>query len=391
MFHNITNYLYPQQISESLKVDVERNFSRFSFFDHHPKQQKEIDQIFKMTISDSNGTLVSVSTLLEASTLDDEHLDLFKKLGFTQLSSNPEIGMILEHPSLPGWLIKKNYGFQKIEGHSKRILKVVKGSDFPFWMLPPQLMNFSDKSSISIQVPNDMINPLRVVMLRRGRKWIKQLGLNHVRAAKEYLYILPTVSSSKPLYKRSVVISRKENVLSSTDSLCQYAKLANLHPERLRQIASQIVLLIQKLKLTDSHISNFLFLDDDSDTVIVVDGEPIGGLADAGHSDMVKAVEAFDPCFYSLLGLKKLQESISEQMSLDEIELKDIKKVQKIFDEVISSAITNIIQERAWQIVKDRIYTPSLIYNIIFIFQSFLTLFCNQNLLKHKENNHFYK
>jgi hypothetical protein len=394
MIHNLANCFSSTEteINQTLKVDLEKNFSRFSFVDHYPDKKGEIDQIFKMAIVNIQGDAVSVSSLLEAPELDDEHLDLFSRLGFTQLSSHPEIGIILEHPKFPGWLIKKNYGFQKEEGYSKRILKVVKGSDFPFWMLPLHLRKFSERNSISIQVPNDIINSLRPVVLRRGRKLTKRLGLDHIRAAKEYLCLLPTANPTKPLYKRVVVISQKENVLSQSNNLWHYVKLANLYPDKLRRIASQIALFIRHVKITDSHLNNFPFLDDDSDTALAIDGEPVGGLADASLPDMVQAVEAFDPGFYSLLGLKKLQSSIYEQMHAEGIKLKDILKVQSIFDEVINSNITSVIQERAWQLVKARVYASSIMMNVAFFFvRSLYTFYCQPQFLNRKSNQRYIK
>lgn len=372
MIQNLATYLYPEEINQTLKVDLEKNFSRFSFIDHYPNKEDEINQIFEMTIKDAAQTF-SVASLLEAPELEDNHLDLFKQLGFTQLSSHPEIGIILEHPKFPGWLIKKNYGFQREEGFSKQIIKVVEGCHFPFWMLPSSLRNLSNDSPIRIQVPNDIIHPLRVVMLKRGRKWTKHLELNHIRAAKEYLYVLPGASSTKPLYKRVVVISQKENVLNSSANLWHYAKIATYDPDKLKRIANQMALFIRYVRLTDSHINNYPFLDDDSDTVMAIDGEPVGGLADASHPDMVQAVEAFDPDFYSLLGLKKLQSSIPEQMKAEGIGLGEIQKVQNIFDEIINSTIRSIIQENAWQLVKNKVYAPSGIMNTaVFIVQSLL-------------------
>jgi hypothetical protein len=252
----------------------------------------------------------------------------------------------------------------------------VEGSDFPFWMLPSRLRGASKNQSIHIQVPNDVIHPLRVVMLNRGDQWIKRLGIQSIQAAKEYLYLLPESDSGKALYKRVVVISKKEDILSESDHLHTLAQMAEQHPEKLHEIAHQMVRFIKYWKLTDAHMLNFRFLDDESDTLIAIDGEPIGALADATLPEMVKAVEAFDAGFYSLLGIKKLQTSLREQMEEEDIASSTIDKVQQIFDEKIQATANEIIWERAWHFIKVKVYLclPQL-EAVVIAFHFLFTLF----------------
>lgn len=382
-------YFPSPEISRSLTVNLEKNFKLFSFTDQVPDKKDEIDKIFQMTVTNAGGESVSVADLLNTQELGEEDLSLFGKLGFQQLSSHPEVGVILEHPKLSGWYIKKNYGFERGEKASKRILKVVKGSDFPEWMLPSGLSKklSSKDSPITIQVPNDVIHPLRVVMLRRGRKWIKQLRMSQIQAAKEYLCLIPGAKDKHPLCKRVVVLSKKEDVLSPSDNLQHYAKLAEKDPAQLKLIAREIVLFIQKVRLTDNHLNNFPF-SADKKTVIAVDGEPVGGLADTAYPEMVQAVKAFDPGFYSLMGLKQLHTTIAEQMKAEGIGLKAIARVQAIFGEAIQDGITREIQERYWHTVKVKASEASLVWHATFFVIQSLYNYCSSRVApspKHKD------
>lgn len=371
MIQNLVNYLYPCDNNRKLlKIDLEKNFDSISFNSHFPHKQNEIDNIFKKTITDTDD-VISVSEILQSPELRNNYLNILKSLNFNQLANHPKSGIILEHPEFPGWLIKKNFRIQRDEiGKPQQILKVVRGSNFPSWMLPEHLKN---STSVNITVPNDCINPLRVVMLKRGREIIKALELTHIRAAKEYLYLIPDTDSSQPLYERTVVISKKENVLSSKKSLSRYVKLAQSSPAKLTEIAKQIVLFIKHVQLTDSHLNNFLFLDDDTDVVVAVDGEPIGGLADVSIPGMVAAVQEFDPSFWSILGLKKLQVSITEQMKNEDIAQEDIARVQAIFDKEINSTIPDIIRERQWQLIRSQAHESLLVFNVTsYLLQSVL-------------------
>lgn len=356
-------------------VDLEKEFHCYSFLDHHPEEQAKIDELFKKTVIDSNNQSISLSELLEASELGEEDLSSFYEMGFNQINSHPETGVSLEHPSFKGWLIKKNYGFLRQGDLSKRIVKSVSASDFPKWMLPDDLKSVPEDKPISIKVPNDIIHPLRVAMLKRGRQWIRRLQLTCVKAAKEYLFLLPNADPSQPFYKRVVVISKKENILSESENLHRFAKIVHDDPLKLQEISRQIVLLVKNWKITDAHLHNLRFLDDGTDTLMCIDGEPIGALADASQPEMVKAIQAFDQSFYSLLGLKKLQNSLPMQMEEEGIAEEDSFKIQKIFNANIAKMEEEINRERTYRLIEEIARRSSffidLILNLFAAFRSF--------------------
>ncbi len=339
----------PQQDNVSLVVDLQRDFNHYSFLRHHPKERHAIEQVFQKTVI-NQGQCVSAHELLQASTCRKEDLILLDKMGFSQLGDDPEVGMVLEHPALKGWLIKKNYGYKVVNQLSGRITKSVEGRDFPTWMLPPHLQKGSKHKTIGVQVPNDVINPLRVVVLEKGRQCIDDLKLDKVRAALEYLYVLPVTKNKTqaPWYESVVVISKKENIVSEKENIYRFIEMARKHPKELLKLATQIALFIKYTQLTDVHLGNIRFLSDHKDTIFFMDGEPIGGLSDASEPRMAKAMQAFDPGFFPLLGLKKLITSLREDMEFARIPESDIQKVQEIFNQAINPIQADIIRERRW-------------------------------------------
>lgn len=348
-------YFFPESeaYNQPQTVDLEKNFLRYSFLTHHPEKQSVIDHLFQKIII-KNKARISFASLLLAPEFQDNDLSLLEEMEFRQLNCNPEIGIVLEHDDLSGWLIKKSYAYKRVGNKSMRIAKAVGASDFPSWMLPPLLRGSSKNVLIGIQVPNDVINPLRVVMLERGQKWIDHFHLNSLKTATEYLYFLPGEENSfeKPLHQRVVVISRKENILNEKDNLQRFVDMAYLRPNKLRQLADQISLFIKYTQLTDTHLHNLRFLDDDTDTLMFIDGEPIGGLADVSQPEMVDAIGKYDRGFFSLLGLKKFTTSIREQMEDENFPESDIQKVQEIFEERFKPVMKEIIRERRWHMAK---------------------------------------
>lgn len=355
-FHNY--YDVSEVYSQPQVVDLDQEFDRYSFTLHHPQEKDAIRQLFDQTVTRNSGEVVSFNDLLGSEIYEDEDGELFEKMGFRQLNPNPQGGIVLEHDLLKGWLIKKNYGWQiDDDGVKKRIAKAVGARDIPRWMLPPSLQDNPKDAILGIQLPNDVINPLRVVMLKRGRKWIKSLHLENLKAAKEYLYPLKSEETANPksLYERTVVISKKEQILDESGNLWHLAELGQSNPSKLEEIAFQICLFITCNPLTDLHMNNVRFLDDDTDTVLFMDGEPIGGLAEASDQMSIDANQKYDRGFFSILGLKKLQLSISEDMEYECIPASDIETVQKIFDEAIEKRVRVIDWERKWHWIK--VYT----------------------------------
>lgn len=331
-------------------VDLKRDFNRYSFLKHHPGKQNAIQQVFEKAIL-NHGQAVSCNSLLQAVEFQEKDVRLLENMGFCQLSNHEETGLVLEHPDFPEWLIKKNYGYRQVENQLKRITKSVSATDFPWWMLPSRLREHSKNSQIGIRVPNDVINPLRVVILERGQQCINDLGLDKVRAAKEYLYELPMLAQDeveKPWYERIVVISKKEKIVSETTNLYRFVGMAYHCPSKLIRLAKQIAYFIKYTLVTDTHLNNIRFLDDDTDTVLFMDGEPVGGLADVSEPRMASAVQEYDPGFFALLGLKKLIISIRENMEDEGIPEKDIQEVQALFNQAVDPIKDEIIRERRW-------------------------------------------
>ena len=345
-------------------VNLAKEFNRYSFLEHHPLQSKAIHKLFCKTVLRSDGTRVSFASLLQQDSYQWEDKELFAKMGFRQLNPYPERGVVLEHTSFPGWLIKTNYRSIAPNGRQRWAKSVeTKKEEFPDWMLssePQTDKNWAVKiydRTVKIFAHNDVINPLRVVMLENGRNWIKRLNLDRLKAAHEYLYLLPSCSMQAegevhPFHKKIVVISQKEQILGERNNLLRFAALAKNDPDKLRKIARQISLFITCNPLTDLHLNNMSFLADNSDTILFMDGEPIGWLADSSEPCTEKTFEQYDAGFYPILGLKRLQELISEQMKRQKIPRAEIQAVQQIFDEAINTRVQIIIWERKWHWIK---------------------------------------
>lgn len=341
-------------------IDIASYFHRYSFLRHHSNQAEAIQELFSKNVSRSDGTVVSFSSLLQQDFHGCEDEELFTKMGFKCLNFKPEagLGVVLEHPSFPGWLIKKNYRY--VENSRIALLKGVELKSveaekvFPAWMLSPQTQR---NGKIIIKAPCDVINSLRVVMQENGKNWIMRLNLDRLKAADEYLYLLPHCSieesgDSKSFHKKVVVISKKESIVDAKNNLHHFAALARNDPDKLREIARQIALFITCNPLTDLHLYNFSFLDDDSDTLLFMDGEPIGWLADCSDPNMEETYKNYDRGFYPILGLKKLQESITEQINKQKGSLTELQAVKRIFDEAINNRVQVIIWERTWHWIK---------------------------------------
>jgi hypothetical protein len=353
-FANYFNFLYESSKigQESPVVNLEQDFHRYSFLKHHPEEQEAISKIFQKTVRRKE-QVIRLSSLLQAEECRLEDLKILKEMGFRQLSHHPEVGLVLEHQDFPNWLIKKNYGYRRVEDQRLRITKEVKAYDFPWWMLPPHMQKFSKRTLIGMRVPNDVVHPLRVVTLERGRQWIERLSLHHIKAATEYLYSLPLEETSeKPLYERVVVISKKENILTERANMQRFVEMAHQRPNQLYQLARQIAFFIKYTLLTDTHLNNIRFLSDQTDTVLFLDGEPIGGLADLSQPRLTSTIQSFDPGFFALLGLKKLITSMRDYMESENIPSADIQRVQDIFNRAVKPIQEEIIRERRWYWIK---------------------------------------
>ncbi len=347
-------------------ADLEHDFERYSLIKRYPDLEQTIQSIFANKVGD-----VSVEAVLQKLEFKNSDEEVLKQIGFKQLKSKPEVGIILKHTDIPGWLIKKNYHSYKDQNKNNWLIKKVSAPShhFPSWMLPPNLQQKVKKGGeIGIRAFNGFINPLRVVMLKRGRQWIKKLHLNHLKACKEYLYRLPHPDPQLPRHCRYVVFSKEENLLNQSESLKYFAMLAETRPERLKVIVHQICLFIKHTHLTDMHIDNMRFLDDETDTLVLFDGEPIGAVSEASEENVAKIFEEYDAGFYPLLGLKKLQSSIYDSFNFMQINPNSIEKMQRIFNQEINQISQEIIAERYWHRLKEKIskfsFTKSVLNSV---------------------------
>lgn len=353
-------------------ADLEQDFERYSFLKRYPGLEQTIQSIFSQKVAN-----VSVENVLQKLEFKDSDGKILEQSGFKQLKSKTKLGVILKHADILGWLIKKNYHYEGNESLFKKVL--APSFHFPPWMLPSRLQQkVRENSDIGVRAFNGFINPLRVVMLKRGRQWIKKLNLNHLKACKEYLYRLPHPNLQLPRHANYVVFSKEENLLSHIESLKRFAALAETEFERLRLIARQICLFIKHTYLTDMHIGNMRFLDDETDTVAFFDGEPVGALSEASEEHVAEIFEEYDIGFYPLLGLKKLQYSISEYMSPEQISQSSIEKVQSIFDQEINQVSQEIIAERYCHHLKGKISNFSFANSLLNPAVNLVTLTCER-------------
>lgn len=352
LYHNYGVYNQPQSI------DLVKDFDLYSLSKHQSEVSKKVQALFNKSVQREDRTFVTFASLLEHDDYEREDEKLFERLGFKQLNTNPEVGIVLEHPSLPGWLIKKNYSQSLNENKElKRSFKCIplhNFQEFPVWMLPSK--EFGKKELAKAQdpvcgVPADLINPLRVVMLKRGQEWIDRLNLDKLKVAEEYLCLLPNCAvakDDKPLNKKVVVISKKEEILDNPSNLSRLVELAKKNPKELETIFQQLADFIKYNPLTDLHLFNLPFLKKASNTIFLMDGEPIGTIADAADKDMVKYIQGFDPGFFPIAALKMLKAKIPEQLTDVPFSKREIKAIQDIVDPIIDACIQKIILERRW-------------------------------------------
>lgn len=343
-------------------TDIQKDFPLYSFVKHYPEKEQIIQRLFSQTVNDDDN--VSIENILQEREFQDSDELILKEYGFEQLNDDPNTestnlldklikknksGIILQHSDLPGWLIKKNYVLR----NGAFIFKTVSTNDFPLWMLPSDLQQkIKPGDTINLGASNAFIHLLRPAMLKRGRQWIKKLDLNHLKACKEYLYLFPHYDPDLPRYCHYIVLSKKENLLSQADSLRRFAELAKTNCKRLQIIAHQICVFIKHTLLTDMYICQLHFLDDDTDTIVLCDGEPIGAMSEISDKEAIEAFKDYDTGFFALLGLKELRSSLSKSMDCEKIDGESIKIVQDIFNKEIKQISQQIIAERRCHQIK---------------------------------------
>jgi hypothetical protein len=260
--------------------------------------------------------------------------------GWTQYGSREEYGLILEHPTLlPDWLIKKNYSAStNLTGEARRLGKVIHYTSLPVWMLPhshPRRENPADETEDhSLFVPNDIINPLRVVVLHRGEQFIRELFLDCIAPCQEYIFSLPDAPARLPLHRRVIVISKKMNIFSPRDNFTNLTRLFNEDRDYFIRLVTQICLFIKYTRMTDMHLGNLSFIrpentDELPRQVTFFDGEPLGSLFDeallahAEEEDDAPNFSEFDRGAFSLLGLLKLKRELEKKLHRLEREQND--------------------------------------------------------------------
>jgi hypothetical protein len=183
-------------------------------------------------------------------------------------------------------------------------------------------------------------------MLKRAKECIKNLNLNRVKACREYLFPIPGAPQNAPLHHKYTVISQKVPLMNEFDSINKFINLAKDNPQELREIITQICLVIKHTHLTDMHINNIRFAADGSNKVYFFDGEPVGGLADISEPEMRKSFEGTDFALFPLVGMRFLQESIKVPFQSHHLRRSDLNIVQKIFNEIIDASVKSIVQDR---------------------------------------------
>jgi hypothetical protein len=394
-FKETPPYNYP------LYINAEKETAKYPF----PSKATEEPTARELTAllqTDLEG--ITFSHFLQESTYDPHtsanRIHTLRQRGWEQFGGNDEYGLILGHPSLlPGWLIKKNYSASaNFAGNERRLGKMIHYTSLPVWMLPhshPRREDPTDETEEhSLFVPNDVINPLRVVVLQQGEQCIRELFLDCVTPCKEYIFHLPNAPTTLPLHQRTVVISEKMNIFSHRENFTHLTRLFITDREYFIKLATQICLFIKYTRMTDMHLGNLAFIRPENPTelprqVTFFDGEPLGSLFD--ESLLTAAEEGYAPNFnefdrgaFSLLGLLKLKRELekkltrlereqfgfditesdessddnsttSRNLSNTNTEIVNTQQMIRAFCEVIESTEKGVNRERMWFAAKNRL------------------------------------
>ena len=330
--------------SQSSIVDVTHHFKSYNFLEYFPEKETHLQSFFRQPLNESH-SVRTLSEFLQQNAFIGEHIELVRKLEFKILNANCRYGMILEHPQLGGWIIKKNYSELITQGNERqRIRKGVRATQVPSALLNSKNKALSDLVDVTILAYHDYNNPLRVEVLQRGKYWIKKLGLNLIEVSEEYLYPLPDTSEQLPLHQRTIVLSKKIDLLDSLSSIEHYVQMAIERPSDLEILVRQICIFIKHTQIIDNHLDNIRFLANGSDTVLFMDGEP-GNLRDVTHEPMAES-QNYDVSVFSIVGLRNLQHRITKDLFFDEIAYESSLKTQTIFNQIIDEEVNQIIKER---------------------------------------------
>jgi hypothetical protein len=141
--------------------------------------------------------------------------------------------------------------------------------------------------------------------------------------------------------------------------------------------------LIKHVPLTDNQLNHIRFLEDETntDTVIFLHAEPIGGISDVSYDfpELTgKEFQTFDPGFFPLVGLKIFQRNISLEMTQKGIKANEIRLVQDIFNQVISQTVQEIIQERGSHLIKQMTYRLCPFLPLTFLIKDTIQMTCQR-------------
>jgi hypothetical protein len=335
-----------------LYIDPEEEIDKYQFPDSDAAAK--LTNIFHSIIQNDDTTL---SEFLQEPLYErrfNSHVDYLKTtFNCKEYGNRENMGLILEHPDCPGWLIKKNYNSS---------WKLIHFGKIPTWMIPRDLVISrcdevhssisprifrsdnpieNDDLNLDLAVLNGVINPLRVVILKRGEEWVRKREAKgqttHIVPCEEYCFPLPNVPPDRPLSERVVVLSKKMELFSSQKTFDIFTQIYKEDPGYFRTLTTQICDFIKYTRITDMHLGNVLFLKpvvagELPRKVTFVDGEPIGSLIDIAMQDKIDTGEAtdfnrFDPGVFSLLGLLYLKSVLENYLE------ERLKKIREPFRE----------------------------------------------------------
>lgn len=370
---NFYHYYQDNTYYPPVSIDITSNLSKYSFEilqpDEFPKVQAVLDRVlqepqtdeeyYESLADDQNDSSEMTPAECKQTNLNDilksaetrPSASMLQKLVDKQIQIVQEnaFGIVVTDPTIDKWLIKQNFS-----GGSKYALD----ENIPFWMLPFKSWSqnpFFTKAEKGCKILGDLLNPVRPEMMQRAQRCVTESNLRYVKVAKEYLFPLRGTNSSDLLCKKFVVISEKLKPLSEKDNLEKLVRLAVEKPEKLRKIVQELCEVIKATHLTDMHMGNICFLEenpdqtDTNDCVGLFDGEPIGGVWEASEGE--NPYTEFDPAIFPLLGLRKLQKT-SLVLKQSGFKPEQIAPVKKIFDDIIDKEANALIVRRRWHYMK---------------------------------------
>lgn len=369
-------YQDPKQFAVRQFVNLEKNGRKYSFEIRKPKEYPAVRSVLDAPLPGCR--YPSLDAYLADSKYNGDVLDVLKKHQF-KLIGDPDggLGIVVGHPAIPKWLIKQNYYSAKLSKDATKshrtafekskyetstevintCTKYLGSYQIPFWFYPYELAKkylFNSNEERQWGAKNEEMNPLRVVTIARGRRCIKKFGLKHVRVPGKHLLPLTNGQSSPELYKKYVVIARNIDIENENDNLVRFAQLALHNPRRLETIVNELCTFILHTHIPDMHLDNIRFRKEKEgipreqykDQVVIIDGEPIGGVTDVsyGNKDIFKG---YDYALFPLMGLRQLQNAPTF-MDANGIDKAICKKVRVIFDRVINKRVAVLMSERRW-------------------------------------------